>query len=134
MPEISGQLDALCVGLIDEALWMLDAGEDVVVLLATDAQDDALGFEDDTPDGCYRAACEHIAGLGAACTRYALLYAGAVQHSAGESARDALLFEFAERGMPHAWSGYVLCGRDDDGRVWAGEACPAGACELLFGT
>lgn len=132
MSDISAALDELCVGLIGEGIALLDAGQSVPVMLATDAEGDAVSFEDDTPDGCYRAACSYVAGLGAACTRYALLYDGAVQHDDADAGHDALLFEFGERGMAHAWSGYVLYRRAADGTVELSDPQPGGEEELLL--
>ena len=111
---------------------MVDAGDDVPVMLAADCADELFLFSDDTPDGCYRAACEQVGKLGADCTRYALLYDGVVQEDEADMGRQALLFEFAERGMDCAWSGYVLYAREPDGTLAAADPQPAGAEELLF--
>ena len=136
MAEISEELDALTCDLIGAAIEMLEglgAGEEFPVLLATDCEDEVAAFGDDTPDGCYRAAVEYVAGLRAACTRYALLYAGVVaEEGADAGGSDALVVEFAERGMEHAWSGYVLWRRNADGTVEVTDPLPAGEEELLF--
>ena len=131
--EISPELDGISVALIGYAIDLLEAGAELPVTLASDAEDGVVSFEDDTADGCYRAACEHVAGLGAACTRYALIYDGVVQEDPAQPACDALLFEFAERGMPHAWSGYVLYRRAADGSIEVTDPLPGGEEELLFG-
>lgn len=132
MPDISAELDGLSVALIGTALDLLESGGEVPVMLATDAEEGLLTFEDDTPDGCYRAAREQVASLGASCTRYVLLYDGFVQDDEADGGHAALLFEFAERGMENAWSGYVLYRRADDGSVEVTDPYPAGAEELLF--
>ena len=132
MSEISPELDQLSVALIGTALDLLESGGEVPVMLACDAEEGLLTFEDDTPDGCYRAACEHVAGLGAACTRYALLYDVFVQEDEADEGHAALLFEFGERGMQNAWSGYMFYRVADDGSVEVTDPLPAGAEELLF--
>ena len=133
MTDISPELDSLSVALIGTAIDLLESGDAIPVMLATDTEDGLLTFEDDTPDGCYRAACEHVGELGAACTRYALLYDGFVQEDEADEGHAALLFEFAERGMDNAWSGYVLYRRAGDGGIEVTDPYPAGAEELLFG-
>lgn len=131
MSDISPELDALCTALIGTAIDLLEA-DSVPVMLACDADDGLLTFEDDTPDGCYRAACLRIAEAKGSCTRYALLYDGFVQEDEGDAGSPALVFEFAERGMENAWSGYVLYRRADDGAIEVSDPFPAGAEELLF--
>jgi hypothetical protein len=132
MAEISTELDQLSIALIQTAIDMLDAGDDIPVMLACDCESELLTFEDDTPDGCYRAACEHVASLGAACTRYALLYDGVVQEAEDDPGSEALLFEFGERGMENAWSGYMLYRRADDGAIEVTDPYPAGEEMLLL--
>ena len=56
MPQISTELDQLSIALIQTAIDMLDVHDDVPVMLAVDCDGELLTFEDDTPDGCYRAA------------------------------------------------------------------------------
>ena len=132
MAGISEELDALCVSLVQAAIDLLDAGAPVPVMLAADCEDALFTFEDDTPDGCYRAAREKVGELGSACTRYALLYDGVVQEDESDAGAPALLFEFAERGMAQAWSGYVLYRSSDDGVLEFSDPLPAGEEELLF--
>lgn len=133
MSDISAELDALACDLIGAAIELLEAGQELPVMLALDNEAEVLTFEDDTPDGCYRAACDYVAGCGKKCTRYALLYAGYVQESEDDPGNDALLVEFAERGMSCAWSGYVLYRFASDGAVETTDPLPAGEEELLFG-
>ena len=102
------------------------------VLLAMDCEDEFLTFEQDTPDECYRAACEHIAKAGAACLRYAIVYDALVQEEQDKDASAALVVEFAERGMLKAWSGYMLYRRAEDGAIELSDPLPAGQEELLF--
>lgn len=140
MAQISEELDGLSVALIQTAIDMLDAGDAVPVMLAVDTDAGAssapralLTFEDDSPDGCYRAAREHVATLGDSCTRYVLLYDGIVQEDEADPGQPALLFEFGERGMENAWSGYVLYRPADDGTGYeVSDPFPAGAEDLLF--
>ena len=132
MSEISAELDALACELIGAAIEVLEAGEEPSVMLAVDCEAETLTFEDDSPDGCYRAAREYVAGCGAKCTRYALLYAGYVQESEEDASQEALLVEFAERGMECAWSGYVLYRFAADRAVETTDPLPAGEEELLF--
>lgn len=133
MAEISAELDQLACELIGAGIEMLEAGEPVEALVATDAEPDAASFEGDTPDGCYRAACDHVRSLGRACTRYALLYAGVVQEDEADPGQDALFVEFGERGMECAWSGYLLYRRTRRGRIEVTDPLPAGEEALLFG-
>ena len=133
MAEISAELDALSVSLIDSALAMLEEQNSLPVMLAVDCEEEIATFEDDTPDGCYRAACEYVAKLKDQCQRYALLYDGFVQDDEEDASMPALLFEFAERGMEHAWSGYMLWQRAQDGGIEVTDPLPGGAEELLFG-
>lgn len=132
MSDISQELDVLSTALLGTALDLFEFEGSIPVMLAVEPGEGLLTFEDDTPDGCYRAACEHVAELGTACTRYALLYDGFVQADESDEGYPALLFEFAERGMEHAWSGYVLYQRADDGTLSVTDPQPGGAEELLF--
>lgn len=132
MAEISSDLDRLSIALIQTAIDMLDAHDDVPVMLAVDCDDELLTFEDDTPDGCYRAAREQVREYGRRCDRYVLLTQGFVQEEETDAGHPALLFEFAERGMDCAWSGYMLYQRDDEGHVEVTDPMPAGEEELLF--
>lgn len=132
MAEISPDLDRLSVALIQTAVDMLDAHDDVPVMLAVDCDDELLTFEDDTPDGCYRAAREQVREYGRQCNRYALLTQGFVQEDETDAGHPALLFEFAERGMDCAWSGYMLYQRDAEGQIEVTDPMPAGEEELLF--
>ncbi len=129
---ISEQLDRLSVATIETALDLLETGDELPVMLAVDCSGQLYLFSGDTPDGCYRAACEQVAALGAACTRYVLLYDGVVQADEASAGVAALLFEFAERGMEHAWSGCLPYGRGADGGVQAGEPVAGGEERLLF--
>ena len=133
MPEISQELDELSCNLIGMAIDILEAKGEVPLLLAVDGDDEAYAFDDDTPDGCYRAACEQIAELGPACNRYAMAYEGVVQEDELDSGEPAILFEFAERDAGPAWSGYMLYRRRDDGLLEVTEPLPAGEEEPLFG-
>lgn len=133
MTEISPELDRLSIALIQTAIDMLDAHDDVPVMLAVDCDEELLTFEDDTPDGCYRAAREQVRDYGKDCTRYALLTQGFVQEDESDPGHPALLFEFAERGMDCAWSGYMLYQRAEDGTVEVTDPLPAGEEDLLFG-
>lgn len=132
MAEISPELDQLSVALIQTAIDMLDAHDDVPVMLAVDCDDELLTFEDDTPDGCYRAAREQVREYGKDCSRYVLLTQGFVQEDEVDSGHPALLFEFGERGSDCAWSGYMLYQRDGDGHIEVTDPLPAGEEELLF--
>lgn len=133
MAEISAELDQLSVALIQTAIDMLDAHDEVSVMLAVDCDDELLTFEGDTPDGCYRAAREQVRDYGRDCTRYVLLAQGFVQEDEADSGHPALLFEFAERGMDCAWSGFMLYQRGEDGHIEVSDPMPAGEEELLFG-
>ena len=132
MAEISPELDELSCNLIGIAIDMLERGLDVPVLLAVDCEDTYTSFEGDSPDGCYRAACERVAELKKDCARYALVYMGVVQESENDAGSDALLVEFAERGMEHAWSGYMLYRNAADGSLEVTDPLPAGEESLLF--
>ena len=130
--EISPELDALSCELIGAAIGQLEDEHKLPVLLAVDCEDDFFAFEDDTPDGCYRAACQHVADLGSACTRYALVYDGVIQEDDSDSGHPAIILEFAERDMSHAWSGYLLYRYTDDGIVEVSDPFPAGMEVPLF--
>lgn len=133
MPGISKELDDLSIALIQTAIDMLDAHDEVPVMLAVDCDEELMTFEDDTPDGCYRAAREQVREYGPACTRYALLTQGFVQEDESDPGHQALLFEFGERDMDCAWSGYMLYQRAEDGTIEVTDPLPAGEEELLFG-
>lgn len=133
MAEISPELDQLSVALIQTAMDMLDSHDEVPVMLAVDCDRELLTFEDDTPDGCYRAAREQVREYGKDCTLYALLTQGFVQEDETDPGSPALLFEFAERGMDCAWSGYMLYQRNEDGVIEVTDPLPAGEEDLLFG-
>ena len=131
MAEISEELDQLSIALIQTAIDMLEAGDEVPIMLACDCEEGLFTFEDDTPDGCYRAACEKISEFGADCTRYAMLYDGFIQFDETDAGDNALIFEFAERGMENAWSGFVLY-RRVDGHIEVTDPQPGGEEALLF--
>ena len=133
MSEISAELDEMTCDLIGAAVDILEAGDEVPVMVALDSEPDVLTFEDDAVDGCYRAACDYVHTAGKKCKRYALLYEGVVQESESDEGSEALLVEFAERGMECAWSGYILYRRTPDGFVETTDPLPAGEEELLFG-
>lgn len=132
MNEISTELDKLSCELIEAAANMLEEKETLPVLLAMDCEDGFLIFEDDTPDECYRAACEYVIAKEQACSRYAIVYDAEIQENEQDEASAALVVEFAERGMSHAWSGYMLYRRADDGVIELSNPFPAGAEEALF--
>lgn len=132
MAEISPELDQLSIALIQTAMDMLDAHDEVPVMLAVDCDEELLTFEDDTPDGCYRAAREQVREYGKDCTRYVLLTQGFVQEDEADSGHPALLFEFGERGMDCAWSGFMLYHRDEHGAIEVTDPMPAGEEELLL--
>lgn len=132
MTEISPELDQLSVALIQTAIDMLDSHDDVPVMLAVDCDDELLTFEDDTPDGCYRAAREQVKDYGKDCNRYVLLTQGFVQTEEDDPGQPALLFEFGERGMDNAWSGYMLYRRTEGDEVEVTDPFPAGEEELLL--
>ena len=132
MAEISEELDRLSCELIGEAIARLESKAGLPVLLACDAETDLFAFEDDTPDGCYRAACQKVAELGAACTRYAIAFDGTIQEAEDEPAMPAIIIEFAERDGGPAWSGYLLYRRAKDGSIEVTDPQPAGAEEPLF--
>ncbi len=133
MAEISEELDQLSVALLKTAIDMMEAGDVLPIMLALDCSSQLFLFENDTPDICYRAACEKIAEFKNDCKRYVLLYDGMVQTSDNSPSEPALLFEFAERGMEHAWSGYVLYRRNKSGEIETSDPQPAGEEALLFG-
>ena len=140
--NISSRLDELACALLGAAVELLDkrvadgfyAAEKVTlpVMLASDAEDEILSFEQDSPDECYAAACNHIVSLKSACEIYALVYEGAVQTECDKGAQPALIVEFAQRGMPCAYSGYVLWRVDKKGHIEISDPQPAGEEELLF--
>lgn len=130
--EISPELDALSCELIGVAIDQLEAEGSLPVLLAVDCEDDFFAFEDDTPDGCYRAACQQVVSLGAKCTRYAIVYDGVIQEDEEDAGSPAIILEFAERAMKHAWSGYLLYRYREDGVVEVTDPLPAGMEEPLF--
>lgn len=132
MAGISKELDALACNLISIAIEHLEADGSLPVLLAADCENDILTFEDDTPDGCYRAACQQVRQLGSTCNRYAIVYDGIVQADESDPGAPALLVEFAERGADEAWGGYLLYRRATDGSLEVADPLPAGAEEPLF--
>lgn len=132
MQEISSELDALACELIAAGVQILEQTETMPVLLAMDCENEFLTFENDTPDECYAAACKRVADAGELCNRYAVVYDAIIQEEQNTEASAALLVEFAERGMPQAWSGYMLYRRADDGCIELSDPLPAGAEESLF--
>lgn len=132
MSQVSEELDALTCDLIGEAINILEMEGSLPVLLLTDAEEDLFAFEEDDPDGCYRAACQQVQDLGASCTRYAIAYEGVVQSDEASSGDAAIVFEFAERGTGEAWSGFMLFRRADDGTLEVSDPQPAGAELPLF--
>ena len=141
MDQISQELDNMACELIAFAVTAFEQAQEsqqtqtaqiMPVLLAMDCEDEFLTFEQDTPDECYRAACEHVAKAGAACLRYAIVYDALVQEEQNKDASAALVVEFAERGMLKAWSGYMLYRRAEDGAIELSDPLPAGQEELLF--
>ena len=132
MSQVSEELDALTCDLIGEAINILEMEGSLHVLLLTDAEDDFFAFEDDDPDGCYRAACQQVQDLGASCSLYAIAYEGVVQGDESSSGDPAIVFEFAQRGTGEAWSGFILFRRSQDGSLEVSDPQPAGAELPLF--
>ncbi len=131
MSQISPKLDALSVRVLDTALDILAETGDMPVLVGVNDDEEFTSFEDDTPDGCYRAARDHVRSLGKKCKRYVICYTGIVQEDPKKKGEPAVFFEFGERGMDHAWSGYMLY-RLVNGDVETTDPQPAGAEELLL--
>lgn len=132
MAEISAELDAMTCDLIGEAIDTLEASDKLPVLLMTDACDDLFAFEDDDPDGCYRAACQQVQDFGSQCNKYAIAYEGVVQEDESASGDPAIIFEFAERQAQEAWSGFVLYRRTKKGGIEVSDPQPGGAEAPLF--
>lgn len=132
MSQVSEELDALTCDLIGEAINILEMDGQLPVLLLTDAEEDFFAFEDDDPDGCYRAACQQVQDLGAACNLYAIAYEGMVQSDEETSGDPAIVFEFAQRGTGEAWSGFVFFRRAQDGSLEVSDPQPGGAELPLF--
>lgn len=132
MSDISAELDALTCDVIGEAISILESEGKLPVLLMSDAEGDLLAFEDDDPDGCYRAACQQVQSYGTGCNRYAIAFAGEIRESEQDEGKDAIVFEFAERGTHAAWSGYVLYRRNKKGEVEVSDPQPAGEEISLF--
>lgn len=133
MSQVSSELDTLTCDLIGEAVSTLEAEGKLPVLLMSDAEQDLLAFEDDDPDGCYRAACQQVYDYKDACNIYAIVYEGVVQETEQDSGAPAIIFEFAQRGEEAAWSGYVLYRRNKSGEVEVSDPFPGGEEQLLFG-
>lgn len=132
MAEISEKLDAMTCDLIGEAIDVMEAEGKLPVLLMTDESDELYAFEDDDPDGCYRAACQQVQDLGAACNLYAIVYEGVIQENESASGEPAIIFEFSERGAGEAWSGFVYYRRNKKGELEVSDPQPGGAEEPLF--
>lgn len=132
MAEISPKLDSLTCDLIGEAMNVMETEGKLPVLLMTDGSDELYAFEDDDPDGCYRAACQQVQDLGAVCNLYAIVYEGVVQESESAPGEPAIIFEFAERGVGEAWSGFMYYRKAKDGSLEVSEPYPGGAEEPLF--
>ena len=132
MSQVSEELDALTCDLIGEAINILEMEGSLPVLLLTDAEEDLFAFEEDDPDGCYRAACQQVQDLGSSCNRYAIAYEGVVQGDEASSGSPAIVFEFAERGTGEAWSGFLLFHTTEDGALEVSDPQPAGAELPLF--
>lgn len=132
MAEISERLDAMTCDLIGEAINTLEAEGKLPVLLMADASEDLFAFEDDDPDGCYRAACQQVQDFGGKCAMYAIAYEGIVQADESTSGDPAIIFEFAEREAGEAWSGFILYRRAKNGGIEVSDPQPGGAEAPLF--
>ena len=131
MAQVSQELDALTCTLIGEAINILETQGELPVLMLADCASDLFVFEDDDPDGCYRAACQQVADLGKECNLYAIAYEGVVQEDESSSGDPAIIFEFAERSAQEAWSGFMYYQRSKHG-VEVSDPYPGGAETPLF--
>ena len=131
MAQVSQELDALTCGLIGEAIKILETQGSLPVLLMTDCVQDVFVFEDDDPDGCYRAACQQVCDLGAQCNLYAIAYEGVVQEDESFSGDPAIIFEFSERSTQEAWSGFMYYRRTKEG-IEVSDPYPGGEENPLF--
>lgn len=131
MAQVSPQLDKLTCDLIGETINIMELEGKIGVLLATDCSDELYAFEDDEPDGCYRAACQQVVDLGSECNLYAIAYEGLVQEDESSQGDPAIVFEFSERGAGEAWSGFMYYRRTKEG-LEVSDPYPGGAENSLF--
>ncbi len=130
MAAISPELDALACALIGYAIEALEADQ-LCPTVALDCEQAFVSFSEDTPDNCYRQACEYVAAAGAAASRYAIVADGFVQADETAEAQPAILVEFGERGMENAWSGHLFYMREGE-EILVTDPQPAGAEPLLL--
>ena len=123
--------------LLEQALDALAEGAEVPVLVSFAAQNaqkqstqEIRAFSDDASNECLEAARAWISN-NTDIIRYVLLYDGDIADEDGVY-QKALIIEFAERGGPCAFSGYVCyeSAGDPDNFSWS-EPRPAGACDSL---
>ncbi len=130
MAAISEELDALACALIGYAIEALEKDE-LCPTVALDCEQEFVSFSNDTPDNCYRQACEYVHDAGAAANRYALVADGFIQEDEAAEAQPAILVEFGERGMDNAWSGHLFYQRAG-GEILVTDPYPSGAEPLLL--
>jgi len=132
---ISAELDQLACDAIGMALDKLALGEGIwptLFLLGEDGSAEYFVFEDDGLDVCLVQARASVKELGKDARCYALYYDGFFRGD-DDLANNALVVEFAERGMETAYSAIVAYGNPgDESDFWYDEPVAGGAEEMLL--
>lgn len=133
---ISQALDELTCDAIGMALDKLALGEGIwptLFLLGKDGAAEYFVFEDDGLDVCLIQARGSVKQLGKDAQCYALYYDGFFRGD-DNLANNALVVEFAERGMETAYSAIVAYGNPgSEADFWYDEPVAGGAEENLLG-
>ncbi|MGN0035222.1 MAG: hypothetical protein ACI364_05800 [Coriobacteriales bacterium] len=113
---ISPELDNLTCELIGVCLDALaEDGQTppTIACLSTEGEASWRTFSEDGPDAALAAARRTIRRERSDIRAYAVAYDGFIRQDARSQPVDALLVEFAERGMPTAYSAYVAYRKGD---------------------
>lgn len=132
---ISAELDALACDAIGMALDKLAIGDGIwptLFLQKRNGETEYFVFEDDGLDVCLIQARASVGEYGKDAQRYVLYYDGFFKGD-DQLTNNALVVEFAERGMETAYSAIVAYGNPgNEADFWYDEAVPGGEEENLL--
>ncbi len=133
---ITPELDRFVCEVIGNCLDELVEQHELWPSLCFQAGDEIICevYSEDGPDQCLETARAAVAKLPSNSLCYAIVYDGFFQIEETEKSAEALICEFADRGMDCAYSAYVPYGFDDTDGFWAEEPVAGGEEPNLFRT
>lgn len=118
LEPISPELEALGQQILDESFYILVQDRELwpLALYETlDGEQHCVSFSEDEQAECLLAARAYLKQQKNV-LRYVLSYDGLIQGEEDSELYPAVIFEFAERGMSHAYSGYCAYQLAQDGK------------------